>query len=171
MKKMIVLIFTCIISFACSKNDIDNTDNFPGVLYLYFDIKKSDNTPFEEGEILYSQENIFNGEHSGNPEEWVVLEKTFNGLLGEEPFFGPCGEYMYGWEDGDEPAQGSQWVNKTIVYLKYMNTGIIDTIMLRDSANYPDYRYYDLYLNGNEIEYSKAPNNIEWLISITKEEF
>ena len=26
---------------------------------------------------------------------------------------------MYGWEYGDEPDAGSQWVTKTYVYLKY----------------------------------------------------
>ena len=78
---------------------------------------------------------------------------------------------MYGWEYGDEPDAGSQWVTKTYVYLKYMDTEVIDTIVLRDSIYYPEYRYFDLFLNGEKIEYTMAPNQIEWLVSLTKDEF
>lgn len=171
-KTVFTLVLVSIMVFACSKNDDkENTGGFPGFFLLYFDLTKSDGTPFEEGEVLYTQQYETNGEHSNFPEEWHVLKKTLNELLGQEFYFGPCGEYMYGWEDGDEPAHGSQWVNKTYVYLKYMDTEVIDTIVLRDSIHYPEYRYYDLYLNGEKIEYSTAPNNIEWLISITKDEF
>lgn len=171
MKTITALIFASIIVFACSQKDDEKGDGYPGVFNLYFDLKKSDGTPFEQGEVFFSQQYETNGELYSFTEGWEVLNKTVNELLGQELYFGPCGEYMFGWEDGDEPDNGSQWVNKTYVYLKYMGTEVIDTIVLRDSTHYPKYRHYDLFLNGEEIEYTTAPNNIEWLISIAKEEF
>ncbi|MEX0996969.1 MAG: hypothetical protein WDZ45_07965 [Flavobacteriaceae bacterium] len=171
MKNLMLIVLASIIAIACSKKGDDISENYPGVLNLYIDLKKSDGTPFEEGEISSFQEYEFNGEYAGGSIEWLVLEKRLKESLGQEPYFGPCIDYMFGWESGEEPDHGSQWVNKIYLYLKYMNTEIIDTIMLRDSANYPEYRHYNLYLNGEEIEYSTAPNNIEWLITITKEEF
>src|SRR5690606_25330701 len=143
----------------------DTGNSYPGVFYLYFDLKKSDGTSFEEGEVFYFQQHEINGKLFNYTEEWSVLNKTLNELLGQELYFGPCGEFPHGWEYGDEPDDGSQWVNKTYVYLKYMDTEITDTIVLRDSTHYPEYRYYDLFLNGEKTEYSTAPNNIEWLIS------
>jgi|SRR5690554_2230463 hypothetical protein len=169
MKKVIILALTGILILACSKKDDETGGGYPASLFLYFDIKKSDGTPFEEGEVFYYQR--YDGQPSNHPEEWYVLNKTLNELLGQELYFGPCGEYMYGWEYGDEPDAGSQWVTKTYVYLKYMDTEVIDTIVLRDSIYYPEYRYFDLFLNGEKIEYTMAPNQIEWLVSLTKDEF
>ena len=53
MKTITVLIFASIIVFACSKKDDEKGDGYPGVFNLYFDLKKSDGTPFEQGEVFF----------------------------------------------------------------------------------------------------------------------
>lgn len=172
MKTIIVIAFASMMIIACSKKGDDTgSGGIPGDIRLYFDLKKSDGTPFEEGEIQFFQAIEQDGHYYEESLEWLVLDKSIYEYFGEEVFFGPCGYYMVGWEPGDEPENGSQWVNKIYVYLKYMDTEVIDTIMLRDSTQYPEYSYYDLFLNGEEIEYSMSPSQLEWLISIIKDEF
>src|SRR5690606_12585907 len=108
-KIVFTLVFASIMVFDCSKKDDDNGGSYPGVLKLYIDLKKSEDTSFEEGEVQFFQENEYNGEYIGGSQEWLVLEKNIYEYFGGESYFGPCIDYMFGWEEGDEPDQGSQW--------------------------------------------------------------
>ena len=85
MKKVIILALTGILILACSKKDDETGGGYPASLFLYFDIKKSDGTPFEEGEVFYYQR--YDGQPSNHPEEWYVLNKTLNELLGQELYW------------------------------------------------------------------------------------
>jgi hypothetical protein len=165
MKTVITLALTSILILACSKKDDQVGSGFPELASLYFDLKKSDGTSFEEGDIFY-KEGIFNYDNElVFWEEWEILKKD------NAYFSGPI--FPVGWEAEDAPEVGSEWVKKRYYILKYLDTEVIDTIMVRDSTQYPEYRYFDIYLNNEIIKrYTQEESaDFSWLVSLTKDEF
>lgn len=169
MKKEFLLIVICILGFSCSQENHKSVAGDPADIHLFLELFNSDGTPMKEGDVFHWQQYEDNGKLSAHPEEWHLLRKTYNERLGSDLYFMPEGEFRYGWELGEEPKIGTRWVNKAFLYLKYANSDVVDTLVVRDSLHYPEYRYFDLFLNGEKYE-NFLNISMEWLVTITKEE-
>jgi hypothetical protein len=165
MKKIILTAFVCSIIFACSKDDSNEPQNLPKSAFVHFELLKLDGTSFNQGDIEYKTGGYDSQGHLVFSSEWMVLPKI------EESYFGNI-EFQLG--PGYSPiTEGTEWIYKKYVLLKYYDTEVIDTIIIRDSARYPEYRYYDIFLNNEIIQsYTQEEDGgLSWLISLTKDEF
>ena len=172
---MRTLIFISILSLwfilACNKEDHGSENTFPVTYEVFLELQKSDGTSFNEGEIeakgaYLNKEGqlIFIG-------DWFQLpvDSGYSKIF-EKTVFGPF-EIGIGSEGDNELEPGIEWVSNQLLLLRYQGITEIDTLRSRDSARYPDFRYFDIFKNTTLIQRFNDPKNyIErpWYISITK---
>lgn len=169
---IIISILSLMVILACNKEDNTSGSGDPVFYTVFLELQKSDGTSFNEGEIeakgAYLNEEgelIFQG-------DWFQLpiDPEFSSIL-EKTVFGPFDIGIGSEGDYDAPELGSEWVSNTLLLLRYQGITEIDTFRSRDSARYPDFRYFDLFKNDTLIQrFNDTANYIErpWHISITK---
>lgn len=165
MKNILLLTLTCAIVFACSKQDDAIDSELPGMVSMYFDMKKSNGKSFEEGDIFFNQ-----GIYS-NDNEWVIGEEWLTLQHGEfRDYFGPILFPLY-WQDSGE-EKGTELIRERYYLFKYPESETIDSLFVQGKKRVGEYQYYfDMFLNGEKIEYSEIEDiTPSWLISITQKE-
>ncbi len=168
-----ILVISLMLYTGCDKNNNDDTggQGIPFQYSLYFEIIKQDGNSFQEGEIearwayLNEEGQITNLGDWGDFNIDIYASDTSGKTL-----FGPFGLGI-GTEPGEEPEDGTEWVTNNLLLLRYQGITEVDTLRSRDSARYPEYRYFDIYKNDIHMQRFNDPeNNIEypWHISIIK---
>ncbi|MBB6681722.1 hypothetical protein H4O20_09730 [Aequorivita sp. 609] len=167
----IILVFSLLLILGCNKEENNTPVGYPMSFDVYLDLQKPDGSPYNEGEVeakggFLDEEGhlIFNG-------DWITLpvDVEISAML-EKRVFGPFG-LSIGWESGEEPEEGTEWVINNILLLLYKNISDIDTLRGRDSTRYPEFRYFDIFKNGTLLQRFNDPDNyIErpWNITIQK---
>lgn len=170
MKKLIILSIACCFAFACSKESSPAVSGDYNRFNLFLTLINPDGNPYKEGEILHWYQVERDGEMKVEFDKWYVLEKIPNIRLGPDEYFITVPDFRT--LDEYEFEIGTQWVNKLHHYVKYENSGVVDTLTIRDSLHYPEYRYFELFLNGEKYDYTTSPTSqstSEWLATIKKE--
>lgn len=173
MKTLSILsIFSFLFISGCNKDENKSENGFPVEYKVFLELQKSDGTSFNEGEVeakgAYLDEEgalVFMG-------DWVQLpiDSEHSGIL-EKTVFGPFQIGMGSEGDYDAPEPGTEWVTNQLLLLRYQGITEIDTLRSRDSARYPDFRYFDIFKNDSLIQRFNDPENIieyPWYISIQK---
>lgn len=163
MKKIILTMLAGITFFACNKDDGDSPMELPETAFIEFDIKRADGTVFEEGDIYFKAGGFNYDQEWWYDQEWHVMKKEYSSVQ-EKDFF--IGEMYYIAEPFAKEGDG--WLKQKKFILKYLDTEVIDTIWVRDSAVYPHHKI-DILLNG-DLYYS-CQSYGELLVEITKDEF
>lgn len=160
MKKIIILL-TGLLIFGC--NDNDELKGDPPAAYLFFNLKKSDGSSFEGGEVFYK------GGYNNYAGEIVFWENWFS-LEKVETNFGLYFEYpeirLMEWDIYDRYDH--------YIVLKYMESEITDTVLIRESITQnPKKRNLEFFLNGEKVVPQNPENSYNWtyIMTITKEEF
>lgn len=165
----ILSIFSLFFVLSCNKEENNpSTTSDPKTYSVFLDLQRFDGSSFNKGEveakgafITEEGELIFQGDWFQLP----LASDYYTDIFGKT-VFGPF-DIGIGWESGQEPKEGTQWVRDQLLLLRYQGISEIDTLRSRDSARYPDFRYFDIYKNGTLLErlnIMEAP----WKITIQK---
>lgn len=133
---------------ACNKDENQEVSGDPATFNLYIELLKPDGTSFEEGEVEaksgYQDEdgmNIYVG-------DWYNLPVSqYHSDLLNKKVFGPF-ELGIGWESGEDPEEGTEWVMSQLLLLRYEGISEMDALRGRDSIRFPEFRYFDIFRNG-----------------------
>src|SRR5690554_2094542 len=110
----IILVFSLLLILGCNKEENNTPVGYPMSFDVYLDLQKPDGSPYNEGEVeakggFLDEEGqlIFNG-------DWITLpvDVEISAML-EKRVFGPFG-LSIGWESGEEPEEGTEWVINNI---------------------------------------------------------
>jgi hypothetical protein len=172
MKTIFILsIFSLLLATACNKEENNATSGFPMIYNMYFDLQRPDGSSFNEGEVEAKGAYLNEAGELIFQEEWFELpvNSDFSDVL-EKRVFGPF-ELGMGWESGQEPEEGTEWVANHFLLLRYQGISEIDTLRSKTSARYPDYYYFDIFKNDELIVRLNDPDNYTerpWYITIQK---
>lgn len=173
MKKLIILSIACCFAFACSKESSPAVSGDYARINLFLTLINPDGNPYKEGEILHWYQVDIDGDIRMEFDKWRELKRVPNDRFGPDEYFITVPDFMTGGgEPGEEFQIGTKWVKKLHHYIKYENSGVVDTLTIRDSLHYPEYRYLELFLNGEKYEYTThgpLQSATEWLATIKKE--
>lgn len=170
MKTLNIILVLVLLSFtSCVKDENQKASDDPYTFNMYFQLLKPDGTLFKEGEIEakggYLNET---GEFVTNGEWYKLSVDPFISDILNKDVFGPF-EVGVGWESNEEPRTGTQWVTNTLTLLRYEGLSAVDTLKVRDSMNYPEFRYFDVFKNGNFIHrFNDNDSDLPWHITIQK---
>lgn len=167
----IISIFSLLLTTACNKEENNTSSGFPAIYNMYFDLQRTDGTSFNEGEIEAKSAYLNEDGELIIQEEWheLPVNSDYSDIL-DKRVFGPF-ELGMGWESGQEPPVGTEWVNNHFLLLRYQGIAEIDTLRSKNSAKYPDYYYFDIFKNEELIIRLNDPENYTerpWYITIQK---
>ncbi|MGO3183018.1 MAG: hypothetical protein ACTIJ9_09320 [Aequorivita sp.] len=172
MKTFFILsIFSLFLILSCNKEENNPGTGLPAEYNVFLNLRNQDGNSFEEGQIeakaaFINQEGqiVYNGDWFPLPIAPDQSNSIGQNVFG--PFF-----LSIGWEAGQEPEEGTEWVTNNLLLLRYEGLSEIDTLRGRDSMRYPEYRYFDIFKNGTHLQRFNDPENyIEkpWYITIQK---
>lgn len=175
--KIILIIFLFAIT-GCNKEDHNeiNSDS-PFIYNVYLELLKADGISFKEGEVE-AKGGYMDAEGAVYYfNDWVQLPiDTYQSDILNKIIFGPfeigvsVGQGVAGG-DGDGSEQEREWVSNQLLQLRYQNIEEIDVLRSRDSTNYPEFRYFDIFQNDILIQRFGYPENYveaPWYITIQK---
>ncbi len=163
----LISIFSLLLISSCNKEENNPRNGLPAEYNVFLNLQKADGSPFNLGEVEAKGAYLNEGDELIFQGDWFQLpiDSDYSDVFGER-VFGPF-DLGIGWESGQEPEEDTEWVTNQLLLLRYQGISEIDTLRSRDSARYPDFRYFDIYKNDSLI---KRLNNLEapWKITIQK---
>lgn len=156
---------------GCSRDNSTGEAGKPKEYNLYLNISKADGSSYSEGEVEVRRGYIdpegqikYNGEWNTFKVDRLMSDRM------NKNCFGP---YFIGMSitDGKDNQQENEGVYNQILLLRAQESQKIDTLKIRDSISYPEYRYFDIFKNDDFIKRFEITDDYEnepWLISLTK---
>ncbi len=163
----IISIFSLLMITSCNKEENSSGSGDPFIYTMFLDLQREDGTSFNEGEIeakaAYINEDgelIFRG-------DWYPMSVASNYYIDifGKTVFGPIDIGISTVDYNPEP--GTEFVSNEIYLLRYDGNTEMDTLRIRDSSRYQEFRYFDIFKNDSLLV---RLNDIEapWKVTIQK---